>query len=49
MAYILHDHHGNEMAGDSQFEENMKSMCDELSGYVTNEETGELVYDARYK
>lgn len=41
--FILHNPDGTPKAGDAVFEQNMKSLCDEIGGYVTDS-TGAVIY-----
>lgn len=44
MTYTLHDKDGTPVAGDARFEDTMKGRCDEIGGYITDDNTGDRVY-----
>jgi len=43
MAYTLHTEDGTPIAGDARLEQHMKARCDEINGYVTDD-NGNRVY-----
>lgn len=47
MSVSLHEADGTDSAGDPKISQIMRNEADRIGGYIVDNETGDIIYDAR--